>query len=48
MNFLHELDKNIRIIEIFIRPGGSGAEPPDASEFFVNFSKFSSCNLNFS
>ena len=33
--FCTELDKNIRIIENFIRTGGSGggAEPPDASQF---------------
>ena len=28
-----ELDKNIRIIENFIRPGGSEGGAPDASEF---------------
>ena len=45
--FCPELDKNIRIIKNFMRPGGAGAEPPDASEFLWIFSKFSSCNFNF-
>ena len=47
MIFCTELDKNIRINENFIRPGGSGAEPPDASEFLWIFPKFSSCIFTF-
>ena len=47
MNFLQKLDKNIRIIEHFIRLRGSGAESPGASEFLWIFPKFSSCNFNF-
>ena len=45
--FCTEQDKNRRIIENFIRPAGSWAEPPYASEFLLIFPKFSSCNLFF-
>ena len=32
--FCTELDKNLWIIENFIRPGGSGAEPPTLANFY--------------
>ena len=47
MNFLHGVGKNIRIIESFIRPGGSGAEPPTLANFYVFTLNFSLANLIF-
>ena len=47
MNFLQGVGQNIRIIENFIRPGGSRGGAPEASEFLWIFPKFSSCIFNF-
>ena len=45
--FCTELDRNTRIIEKFIRPGGAEAEPPTLANFYEFFPKLSSCNCNF-